>query len=116
MASTCDRAGGLDIGATMRFAVMPGNGLRLPAPACETPFGNRKPSELYRLDPTKEGACAGGAGDAAGDWNRPFKLPDLAPCTLCSGAVDGRESALAGRSPCTFPLAACTQDRHVREL
>lgn len=72
MPSTCDRAGGLDMGATMRFAVMPGNGLRLPAPACETPFGNRKPSKLYRDDPTKEGACAGGAGDAAGDWNSPL--------------------------------------------
>ena len=43
--STCDRAGGLDMGA-MRLAVMPGKGLRLPALAWETPLGNRKPSEL----------------------------------------------------------------------
>ena len=91
----------------MRLAVMPGNGLRLPAPACEIPPGNRKPSVLYRDDPTNEGICAGGAGDATGDWNRPFRLPDLALCATCSGAVDGRESALAGRSPWIFPLAAC---------
>ena len=30
---TCNKAGGLDIGAAMRLAVMPGNGLKLPAPA-----------------------------------------------------------------------------------
>ena len=56
-----------------------------------------------------DGPCACGAGDAAGDRNRAFRLPDLALCgaTACSGAVAGRESALIGRSPCVLPLAAC---------
>ena len=100
------------MGATMRLAVMPGNGLRLPAPGSDAPPGNLEPSDAYSDDATKEGACACGAGDAAGDWNSPFRLPDLAPppaAATCSGAVEGRESALTGRSPCTFPLAACRQ-------
>ena len=67
MTSTCDRAGGLKLGAAIRLAVMPGNGLRLPVLPCEIPPGNRKPSELYRDVPTNEGICGGGAGDAAGD-------------------------------------------------
>ena len=105
------------MGAIMRLAVMPGNGLRLPAPGSDTPPGNLKPSDAYSEEPTKEGACACGAGDAAGDWNSPVRLPDLAPppaTTTCSGAVEGRESALTGRSPCTFPLAACRHcGRHI---
>ena len=59
------------------------------------------------------GPCACGAGDAAGDRNSAFRLPDLALCgaTACSGAVAGRESALIGRSPCDLPLAACRRCR-----
>lgn len=103
------------MGAAMRFAVMPGNGLRLPAPAWDRPPENLKPSPLYSEDPMKEGALVCGTGDAAGDWNRPFRLPDLAPgadvaAATCSGAVAGRESALIGRTPCDLPLAACSKD------
>ena len=115
---TCDSGGGLVMGAAIRFAVIPGKGLRLPDAPGVSPPGNLKASLLYTEEPMNGAPCACGAGDAAGDRNRAFRLPDLALCgaTAGSGAVAGRESALIGRSPCILPLAACERCRdHVRQ-
>ena len=52
------------MGAAIRFAVIPGKGLRLPDAPCVSPPGNLNPSLLYTEEPMNGAPCACGAGDS----------------------------------------------------